>query len=372
VSAGLSCFAVERALVLLRSERSNMTLDMIGVLRTFQDDLLRDPGHRRIALVGDSMLVAPAGTIPLPDRVEAILNRRRKQETHVSMHTLSWPAWGVIGEYCVADEIIGTKPNLIVLELNLRALESGPLGPFAYPELAGWIRSSRLVEASLLPLSDAGITLNRLLFYRLIVASHLDGAWVGLLDRQARLLHMRGTLEDWLERKTGITTVAARQLGAGAEAYRRLLVPGKLRAQRVQVDAMLGSVLGGIDAHDDRLKVLEALLRTFRRADIPVLVWASPVNVQHMRSLGLSMDGLDRSLETVRAVVEPAGARFLDLHAVLTDLSFRDSGDHYTLEGEANGTAIVASRLARAIQRAMPAPPEKTGVPASSAQHAVQ
>jgi hypothetical protein len=371
VSAGLSWWAVERVVPFLPA-RSSMTLDVLDVLRNFQDDFLHDHGHRRIALLGDSMLVGPPGSVPLPDRVESVANHRRREARHIRIHTLSWPAWGVIGEYCLADEILRTHPDLIVLELNLRGLQLGPLGPFAYSELAGWIRSSRLLETSLLPLSDAGITLNRLLLYQLLVASHHENAWVGLLDRQARLLHLRGVLEDWVERKTGVTTVAARQLSAGAYAYRRLLVPGKLRAQRAQIEAMLGAVLGGIDTHNGRLEVLEALLRTFRRADIPVFVWVSPVNVQHMRSLGLSMDGLDKSLEVVRVLVEQTGAHFLDLHAALPDSAFRDSGDHYTLDGEPNGAAILASRLAPAIQRAAPAPPASAGGPASNAQHAVQ
>lgn len=355
MSAGLSWLAVERVLAVFQPARSNMTLDMIDVLRRFQDELLNDQGHRRVALIGDSMLVGPPGSVPLPDRVESLANHRKREESQVSVHTLSWPAWGVIGEYCMADEIIRAKPDLIVLELNLRTLESGSLGAFAYPELAGWIRSPRLLEASNLPLLDAGITLNRLLLYRLLITSRLEDAWVGLLDRQARLLHSRELLEDWVETKTGITTVAVRQVSAAASTYHRLLVPGKMRAQRAHVDTMLGAVLGGIDAHNGRLEVLEALLRTFRRADIPVLVWVSPVNVQHMRSIGLSMDGLDKSLAVVQALVEKAGAHFLDLHAALTDPAFRDSGDHYTLDGEPDGTAILAARLASAIQRAVPA-----------------
>jgi hypothetical protein len=262
----------------------------------------------------------------------------------------------MIGEYCVSDDLIEAKPNLIAFELNLRALQPGPLGPFSYAEFSGWIHPRRLPEAAFLPLSEAQITLDKLLLYRSLVASHSEDAWRTLLDRQAKLVNARDLLEGYIERRTGVSSSTERRLAAAAHGYARMLVPGTPFASVSHTEAMLGAVLRGVDPKSSRLTLLHVLLGEFHAAGIPTLVWVSPVNVEHMRSLGLSMDGLDRSMENIRFVVESTGATFLDLHDVLPRDAFRDSGDHYTFDGRPNGTAIVGARLGAAIKRALPVP----------------
>jgi hypothetical protein len=73
------------------------------------------------------------------------------------------------------------------------------------------------------------------------------------------------------------------------------------------------------------------------------------VNIEHIRSLGLSLDGLERSIVTIRQIVESSGAGFVDLHALLPDRAFRDARDHVTPDGEWNGTAMLGEQLARVI-----------------------
>jgi hypothetical protein len=81
----------------------------------------------------------------------------------------------------------------------------------------------------------------------------------------------------------------------------------------------------------------------------PVLVWVSPINVDHLRWLGFSLQGVDESMGTIRQVVEGSGGHFVDLHSLLHDESFSDAGDHYTREGSPSGCEIVGKELARAI-----------------------
>jgi hypothetical protein len=188
------------------------------------------------------------------------------------------------------------------------------------------------------------------------VASHSEDAWRALLDRQAKLLNTRDLLEGFIERRSGVSTSAERRLVAAADGYARMLAPGTSFASVQHVEEMLGAALGGVDRENPRLKLLRLVLTELRAEGIPTLVWVSPVNVEHMRSIGLSMEGLERSMGTIRAVVESTGASFLDLHDLLPREAFRDSGDHYTGDGRPNGAAIVAARLGPAIKRALPVP----------------
>jgi hypothetical protein len=344
--------SAERAVVLFGATRSPMALDLVSRVQAFVAELAVDKTRRRVGFVGDSMLEAPPGETALPERALDAANRRVPGRRQLHGHALSVPAVTPIGEYCVLDELIDGKPDLIALELNLRALQPGPLGPFSYAEFSGWIRASRLREAAFLPLSDAQITLDRLLFYRFLVASHSEDAWRALLDRQATVLNTRDLLEGYIERRTGVSTSVERRLAAAGYGYARLLVPGTAFGTVAHVESMLGSVLQGVDSENPRLKLLRVLLMELRAAGIPTLVWVSPVNVDHMRSIGLSMDGLERSMGTIRAVVESAGASFLDLHDALRREAFRDSGDHYTYSGKPDGTAIVGARLGAAVKAA--------------------
>jgi hypothetical protein len=369
-SAAAVWFGGARAVRLSGADRLPVTLDFAASVEQWHADLSDDRGSRRIAFVGDSMLWGFEGGTPLPDSVLRIVNRSVPRNRRSSIHTLSWGALTMDGEYCIADELIAAKPTLLVLELNLRALQPGPLGPASYSELAGFIRWPRLAEAAFVNLSDAGITLDRLLFYRFLVANHFEGAWLGLLDLQSRLFNSQDILEGWLEKKTDVETVATRRRESALYSFARLLIPHTAKATAAHTTEMLGAVLDGLDDDNSRLRVLKALLRDLRRANVPLLVWVSPVNVQHMRHLGMSMDGLDRSLRTIREAVEATGARFLDLHAILPDEGFRDSGDHYTLSGELDGAALVAARLGPAVERAATA--ATPTAPAPSSKNALQ
>jgi hypothetical protein len=119
------------------------------------------------------------------------------------------------------------------------------------------------------------------------------------------------------------------------------------------------------------MRVLGALVHRFHEAGIGVLVWVSPTNVEHLASLGVELDGLERTVQSARAVVEANGGTLVDLHATLHDSGFRDPADHFTLDGEDSGGATVARRLAQAISTALsetkPADP-----PNGKAAHAVQ
>ena len=122
-----------------------------------------------------------------------------------------------------------------------------------------------------------------------------------------------------------------------------------------------------------RLRIFEALIKTYRRAGVPVLVWVPPLNIEQLRDLGLSVEGLNETVTVLRHLAEANGASLIDLHALLPDAAFLDSSDHFTVAGKPNGTAIVGVALARALAKfALPLTPSDPKPPDLPSSPAVQ
>ena len=331
--------------------RPNMTLDLIPRLQFWRNELRHAHSRLRVALMGDSMVFTEWPGRSMPEWVKRELSSQHGPARHSSLHVLSWPAWGTAPEYCMVDEVAKARPDLLVLELNLRLLGPAPLGSVSYTELAGHIGNRRLAEASLLPLSHAGITLSRLLFYRLVVLMEHERHFGDVLMRQAMLFNARGPLEEWIDGETKGRQYTDRRWAWGIAMSGRQLEHGMPRPRDNRAHALdsLGDVIEGIGENHPRLVVLGAMLSDFRKQGIPVLVWVSPINVEHLRTLGLPTDGIDRSMVTIGKLVEQSGARFLDLHELLPDEAFVDAGDHYTRDGAPNGSRVVGQELGRVI-----------------------
>ena len=332
--------------------RPNLTLDLVPRVVAFRNSMKHDRARFRVAMMGDSMIFTEWPGKSVPSWVEDEL-KSREGTPRTSVHVISYAAWGTAPEYCMADEIAKAKPDLLVLELNLRLLGPAPLGIVSYPELAGHIANDRLLEAAFLPLSHAGITLGKLLFHRSIVLSQHELHLRDIQMRQAKVFHLRETLEEWLDAKTGRQDYSMRKFAWGIGLSNRYLERGKKRSRDNPSHARdaLGDVLDGIPEDHPRLVVFGAMLADFKRRGVPVLVWVSPINLDHLNSLGLDTSHVDASISTIRKIVERHGARFVDLHALLHDAEFFDAGDHYTREGSPSGAQLVGQELGQAIGR---------------------
>jgi hypothetical protein len=337
--------AADRALDEADLPRTLTALDFIPKLHEWQDGMASDREHQRIALVGDSKLIYPLGKNALDAMLRGVLAHRRGG-SRMALHTLAWPAWNISGQYLMTDEIVRAKPDAVVLELNLHGFGPAPLGQFAFPQLSGWVSTRRVAQAAFMPLSYANITLDKLLFYKLLTVLGLDERWRDLLQRQAKLFRLREPIETFLDGVTGRYAHAALTWELSQGAMRRAFDRGRNRATPRYVDSVLGDTLEGLAPTYPRVRALDALLETLAAAHVPTLVWVAPVNVDHLASLGYATTGLDRSVNVLRSVALRRGAAFLDLHSSLHDAEFRDVGDHFTFEGNGNGVWKVANRLA--------------------------
>jgi hypothetical protein len=116
--------------------------------------------------------------------------------------------------------------------------------------------------------------------------------------------------------------------------------------------AVLGAALRGAEFHHPVLRMLGATVGVFQESGIPTLVYAVPVNLDHLERLGLlQREGLARTLAAARAQVEARGGSFVDLHDIFPDSMFRDAGNHLYFEPPRDGPAQLAGQLAPHVAR---------------------
>ncbi len=178
-----------------------------------------------------------------------------------------------------------------------------------------------------------------------LVKLGLARPWYDYRSLQVKTSRGLQRLSSWAQRYSGMP-------GLGEAPVPLDLLPGRpnrFSARRLSV--VYGQALAGVDSDHPVLLLFGAALRTFTQAGIRVLVYVVPVNVEHLRRVGLeSQGGLARTVEAVRRVAKGAGADFLDLHDFLPDAAFRDPSGHFTYDGEIDGATLVAERIARALQ----------------------
>jgi hypothetical protein len=352
-AAGGVWYAGERAADLARIEPVELGFGLIDTANLFLRQVRKDPLPHHVVLVGDSTLMAAKGmrrprVQTLTGRVRLALEKYGEHGERLRLKTFCMPGLGPTGMYYATQTIIDAKPERVVLSLNLRGFNDLAVRTFSYAEGAGWLGAKQLPHALTLPLFASGLTADRLLFYNALVASGATPVWRDVRQLQARAFKLHAPVSRWADAQIGGSGYATMISDVGYARLARHLVDvdGLPRNTRPTVEQILGPVLDGLSPDHPNLRLLAAVLARFRAAEIPVLVYLEPFNVQYVRSLGISLERLPRSVRTIRRVVEGVGAELADLHAALPERAFRDDGDHYTFEGEPNGMYLLARRLA--------------------------
>jgi hypothetical protein len=273
----------------------------------------------------------------LPDALQ-----RRLRENFV--FELASPGMGPLEYYCAAAQLRRTPIEAAILPVNLAAFSEHWRGKWSRPESTGWLPFDRSVELMRLPAHWFGVTLDRLLFYQAIVVSGRAPLWNGAQKTQARA-------------------------GRGVEQARRRLQPGegpwvtgmppipftnfKGRWDRQGANGaqqVFGPVLSGIAPDHPVVELLRATVRELARHEIRTVAYVVPFNVEWIRSLGVYDEaGLAHSVRSIRSALEAEGAVLLDLHDLLPDRGFRDSGNHFVVSEEIDGPDLVAAELAPVV-----------------------
>jgi hypothetical protein len=318
----------------------------------------------RVLLIGDSTLLSADGMKApskqtLPAQIATALHKYGERAEHLELSTFRVPGLGPSGLYLVTEQLVATHPDRVVMSLNLRSFSPDWLRTFSYAESAGWLAPSQLWEALSLPLFYGGLTADRLLFYRALVSCGGERTWPAVRRLQARAFKLREWLATRADAVIASRANADMQFELGMARWVRLTTEvDKLpRMSKFAAERSLAPLLRGVSPEHPTMRILSAIVARLTRAHIPILVYAGPVNIEHMRKLGLPMQEVERSLQTVARVVRQQGGEFVDLHAALPERAFRDPGDHFTFDGQPNGTFRLASRVAAALMNSLPAEP---------------
>jgi hypothetical protein len=308
-----------------------------------------DEAARMIVVLGDSLIMGqgkgPSST--LSARLDRSLRTPQPGRPDYALRDVTTSGLSMFTVYYLSGRVAELRPDIVLLEFNLFWL-SDFWHSRDRSELSGWIPASWWGEAVMLPMREVGLTADRVVLYRTLLGLGLETHWRSLQHEQSRAGRAYWALARWLQRRAGMPRGFSRlfyqliQKGYGG-------ADGRGRATRDTVDLLLGRALTGLEERDPTLEMLAAVLSRFEDANIDVIVFVPPHNVEHFRDLGYDVARLRLTIDRIDEVVRRHGARLLDLHTLLPDAAFRDHLDHpHGRRGDVS-LDLVADELIRVL-----------------------
>jgi hypothetical protein len=319
----------------------------------------------QMLVLGDSMLLPGSGERPGRTLSERLARLLRPGTARAPIHTIAVPGGSYTTFYFFAGEIAASRPEQVVIELNPAAFaKTWRTGNWARTDLVGWLGAERVPEALTLPLERLAITTDELLWKVACVELGAAPVWAWLQRQQLGVAALRDRASKSLSVSTGWRARLKLQFGAsmGRLGRERLkTTPPRMSAEGHR--NLHSDALAGIPSGDVSIELLAATVRELSEAGASVFVYITPINVEHMRGLGLyDEQGFRTTARHNEQAVVAAGGRFLDLHDLLPDAAFRDAPGHLTNERPVDGAEILARRLAselRSPERPQPRTPRR-------------
>jgi len=306
------------------------------------------PGLVRVGYLGDSTVASYPPVRRMPALLGAALNERPDLPSPVEVVDLAYAGMGHDSFYFLAGRIAETRPDLLVIQINLRHLSSAWSWSRARKGLSGWTEWSRMPPLLGMSMERIGLTIDRLLLYGAVV--HLGGfdAWYDLAREQSRVAGLRGALEDRISERTGRKPERRLRRVSGYNYQTRNVFSfeGHSRYVTERERENFGRALRGVRDDAFMLRMLGGELDVFRAAGIPFVVYLVPANLDNLRKVGVMDEpGLAKSVDAFRRVVEERGGRFLDFHAEFPDPYFSDTVGHLVYEDEIDAPAELIEKL---------------------------
>ncbi len=315
-----------------------------------QREAARGPLYQLVAF-GDSTLVSYPRGQQVPDRIEEALTRRLPQGPDVRLTNLAVSGVSSFDYFFLLDEILRAEPDAVVFSFNLDTLSRVWVESYARPELAGLLAPSRIFDAARLPLHWIGLSFDRFLFYLGIVQLGGYDAWYRLTLEQARVGRAREAARDWFDGLVGMRTGEDLDAAGADDLVARLFIPDQestyFRFNRRGQRDHFGAALEGLPVDHPVLQALGATLRHLEDAGVPTFVFLTPINVEHMRALGIyDVEAMRASVSRIEEVVRGEGSDFIDLHDLLPDAAYRDAGGHFRVAPDLDGPSLLAEAMA--------------------------
>lgn len=346
-AAALAAFGATGAALLATLDRGALpypTALLEGAVRTERQlaKAAAVPRHRRrILYLGDSLVLdLSRQLLSAPDKLGELLEALGRSDR---VRTVASPGFGAFSHYFLGDRVLEAEPDLIVLSVNLRWFSPTWRG-IDPMEVAGLLPVRRWPQAFALPIGAAGLTADRLVFYRALMASGALHRWYRLRQEQLRVGVGWDAVAQRLQELADAPEGRAYLEAHGRHALAMRVKDGRWTPEHARL--VMDPVFEGIDPHSPPLRALEATLSHYCAAGVELIVYVAPINVDHLRSIGVyDAEGAAAAIAQLRAIAEERGARFLDLHALLPDGAFRDHNHHLHTAGAIDGAGEVAARL---------------------------
>jgi hypothetical protein len=312
----------------------------------------RPADERLVIWFGDSTSYH-ANPRHMPHRLLRKAAERRRPGIELVVYPVVAFGLDVFGYYALADEVVASDPDLVVLGFNLGSVDWQRSAIETRARLAGWIGPERLLQTLWLPMHEVGLSADRLLLYATLVRAGLSDAWLWTRQQQSRvgqawtdLAHRADALRgDDVTRRLSKDSQRAfldRRSDDGWHAY-----------NEVGARAALGHALAGLTPDEPMVQVLAATVAHLHGAGLPVIVYVVPLNVENLDRIGIDRSGLERSIARVREQVEGAGGRLVDLHDLLPDATFSDP-THFRDPVEPGGLDELARALTDPVLQELP------------------
>ena len=254
------------------------------------------------------------------------------------------PGLGIFSQYFLSERVALAQPDLVIMSFNLRWFSAYWHRENERPDMVGLLPLRRWPEAAALPLHRVGVSADLAILLRAVVVWSGAESWLWLRTEQARAVGAYARFEAALAHWAGLDQ-AFRYRADHLNAMRRSFSE-QGRSTREQVRMLLGTALAGVEAGDPTLRTLGAALRRLHEAEIPTLVYVAPLNVEHLKRIGLyDAQGLERTIGALQHVTGLEGADFVDLHDLLPDAAFEDFADHLRMEQGSDGSGRIAQEL---------------------------
>ena len=295
--------------------------------------------YERIIVLGDSTVSEYPRGRSVPDNLRKLLQSESSRVIEVI--ALAMPGMSGFEYYAFADRIAATDPDQVVVPINLASLSVHWRSEFDRVESVGWIPPSRLPDLLTRPFQAWSLTFDRILMYMGIVGLEISESWQRYGEEQVRALHGLHRLRRSLLRPN------PRTLADGLPFY-RLPFHAEIdnRSNRLHVESMYGEALAGAEPTHPVVQMLAGALEIYQSAGIRVLAYAVPMNVEHFERIGFdTRTGTQKTIETLRGVVESTGGTFLDLHRFFPDMAFKDLGGHFLQKEGFDGSMLLSARL---------------------------
>jgi hypothetical protein len=264
---------------------------------------IQRPADSLLVWMGDSTMISKSDNLAYHIRVSNALRPK------VESLTRTRPGLTFYHFYLLMGDVLEFEPDVIVANLTLRLMDPSLGHPVE--GLTSSIPTAELARALTLPFNGIGLTIPHLLLKRLLRFPWFEQAYyflTGLRDR----FH---DASFWPAGKGRLT------------AMRFPLPDGPDKPNFAAYDHEISRT-------DPMVRMIAATVALAVRNGVEMLVMVSPIPWQRLHEFDLyDRQRTDRRIQIIRGVVEAAGGRLIDLHALLTRDEFRDSLGHVTSFG---------------------------------------